>query len=285
MTTDGHNVLNFEHHDKAHEKALAELHRLPDDLANRVEAIERNPELHPEARAHRIDKARREAEANRERLEAAVRHHDQEVEDLWTRFLSGVRVHPSAEARLRQLLDRGLAHNQILDRARGLEDEPLIVALLKEALYHGDRKGFVEAGETVGGCVRALGDLDTSNDGDMYRLSLKFAERRKSQDELFRFARKGVEGRHQGAPRTRLALALGRRAGRVPTRSTMSPRFRGVTSTDHASQPEAKTTGRGRLRTNEPAHGEATRKSGSPGKETGREAKRRGTPARRHAPR
>lgn len=182
------------------------LRALPRELEQRERAVMEDDDLTTEARRIKLRQIREEERAKQQKLHQRQLNAISQADELAKKIRVRRPIEETAQARVRELLARGLAHDQIIERAVELGDDEIVAALRSEALYHGDKHGFADASSTVEACDRALAQIGRGGEQDNNEAILNVADSRQALDEINEFAAKSALG--QVTPHDRLKLGF-----------------------------------------------------------------------------
>ena len=185
------------------------LRALPGELEQRERAVLEDADLTTEARRIKLRQIREEERSKQQKLHQRLLAATSHAEELAKKIRVRRPIEETAQARVQELIARGLAHNAIIERAVELGDDEIIAALRSEALYHGDKHGFADATSTVEACDRALAEVGRGGDQENNQAILDVADAREAVDEINEFAAKSVLGQATPQDRLRLGFAVG----------------------------------------------------------------------------
>lgn len=192
--------------------AQAELQAIDPQFQAQIAAIEENPDLTSEQVAIQKRQAREAAREKYVKLNAQVEKARRTGDELTRQLRLTRSVDPTVQQRVRGLLERRVLPSQIIDRARELRDGETLAALRAEVLYHGDRNGFVDTGETIHEVEQALADVGGGLDRERSRALLELEETAEPLTAVSEFAGKVAAGTVKAHDRLTVAYATG--AGR-----------------------------------------------------------------------
>lgn len=188
-------------HGRELQKLATELQRvrrdlgdLPRRLEQRERSIRGDENLTAEMRKIRLRQVREEEQAKQQKLHRRRTEISEEMARSITQGRVGRPVDEMARARVRDLLDRGLSHSQVLDQAVKLNDDDTVEALRWEAMYHGTSDGFADGSDTVEACDRALARIGRGGQRAVAQAIVRAQKTARGIDEIDRFAAKAVHG-------------------------------------------------------------------------------------------
>jgi hypothetical protein len=121
-------------------------------------------------------------------------------------------VDAAARVRTEKLIAKGFAFNQIIDRAVENADPEIVAALRLEALYHGDKHGFVDVPATIEACDRALAQIAHGEEREVNRGLVRLREVAEPVDATGEYSAKVALG--QDTPLDLLTVAFATGSGR-----------------------------------------------------------------------
>jgi hypothetical protein len=178
-------------------------------LETRLQAIRDDPELTPEQRKYREEKAYSEGRVEWRRRYAELEAGMEAAEEAAQVEYTARRIDPGAQARARSLLDRGLTPSQVLDRARTLGDDEMVVALRTELLYFAADGRFADAQETIAACNQALAAIAMGAEQENNQALVDLEDARPKAKAVGEFVGKAVHGIATPRDRISLGYALG----------------------------------------------------------------------------
>jgi hypothetical protein len=193
---------------------ISGLVRIANDLDAQRQAIRDDPELHKEARDHRLKTIASEAQR---RIEAEVQSGQDLVEEARRyrdRARQAAQVDPLHLGRVRSLLERGVAPAAIADQAVRLGDFDALRALRSELAWTPlDGQGFADTPDAISGVERRMleaaeGDPRYGDEAEFLRASRDLDAISPALEAAFRFGTHAIEDRHRGPDRMRLAYAM-----------------------------------------------------------------------------
>jgi hypothetical protein len=141
----------------------------------RREILENN-ELTPGARENLLAQLQRDSLATAKKLDGEIKTLQSEGAQ-WESHVRVTRpVDTVEQARVRRLLDEGVAPQKVLERGRELGHPELVAALRSEMLTFGDRHGFADTLAFVRDCDRVLADIGIGEEAAVNRGLVAFAE-------------------------------------------------------------------------------------------------------------
>lgn len=196
-----------------HARDLKEARRESEEVARTIEykldALQANDLLTTEARAIEERRIRSEGRERLKRAMAKARAAEAASGEVVRRVRVGRHVDPAAQARVRRLLDDGMAAGAVLEQARKLGDVNMIAALRGEMLYVGGEGRFHDASDVLVAADRALAETSSGNERDQLKAAAELTEAARPLDAIEHFARKVVEGTNEPIDRVRYGFAIG----------------------------------------------------------------------------
>ncbi len=110
-----------------------------------------------------------------------------------------------AQARVKELLERGLAPSVVLERAKELGDENIAIALRTEMLFFGNEKGFADASETIEATERGLAEI---GQGSTRREAKQALELRTLEQAFEKISEVALRGPTSGRDRIAVGFAM-----------------------------------------------------------------------------
>jgi hypothetical protein len=185
------------------------LRSLPRELEQRERDVMADEDLTTEARRIKLRQIRDEERSRQQKLHGRLAAASERAAEVATKIRSLRPVEETAQTRLRDLLARGHAYDQILERAVENADDELVAALRWEAMYHGNGSRFADARSTVEACDRALAQVGRGGEQDNNQAILEVSDASRGLEEIGEFAAKSVLGEATPHDRLRLAYAVG----------------------------------------------------------------------------
>lgn len=140
-------------------KSLENLVERRRELDSQSFEIQKRTYRFEEDRSADLAKARQDGHRRIERTLASAQESLGFAQELVQRSRVNANAGEKAQARVKELLERGLAPSAVLERAKELRDENMATALRTEMLFWGNEKGFVDASEMIEGTERTLAEI------------------------------------------------------------------------------------------------------------------------------
>lgn len=190
-------------------RGYKELRDVQRKLETRLQAIRDDPELTPEQRKHREEKAYSEGRVEWKRRYAQLKADMEAADEAAQVEYTARRIDPGAQTRVRSLLDRGLAPAKVLERARTLGDDEMVAALRTELLYFAADGEFADAQETIDACNRALAEVAIGAEQENNRALVDLEDARPKAQKVGEVVGKAVHGFATPTDRIALGYAMG----------------------------------------------------------------------------
>jgi hypothetical protein len=152
-----------------------------------------------------LDKIRRDGNRRIERTLASTQESLRFARDHVQRSRVNANAGDRAQARVKELLERGLAPSVVLERAQELGDVNMVTALRTEMLFWGNEKGFADASQTIEATERTLAEI---GQGDRRREARQALELRTLEQAFETISEVALRGPIAGRGRIAIGYAM-----------------------------------------------------------------------------
>jgi hypothetical protein len=191
-------VRSLEKYKRGLEKTRTALEQFPDERQEKIDAVRRDVGLTEAAKALRIKAVEEEMRKKRLKLEADADEHAAGVNAIRQRLETSGQVEPTAQVRVRGLLDKGVPPLDIAQHVYRAGDVEAAVALRAEALTIGTQRAtrrgmtqfeFGDSREIIDTCNFIIGELGSDTDAEAHRLVNEIGEIARPLPAIIKLAR------------------------------------------------------------------------------------------------
>lgn len=158
-----------------------------------------------EDRAADLAKIRRDGNHRIERTLASTQESLRFAQNHVRRLRVNANAGDRAQARVKELLERGLAPSVVLERAKELGDVSMVTALRTEMLFWGDEQGFADASQTIEATERTLAEI---GHGDRRHEAKQALELRTLEQAFTKISEVALRGATSGQDRIAIGYAM-----------------------------------------------------------------------------